>query len=104
MITSQTLCGGDDGTGGVVKATCGDDGGMSQTNDVVVTRALEVAAEMMCCDDGAMSQTNGMVLTTLVVAVTTYGDDGVISQTNGMVTKALVAEVVTYGDDDGVMS
>ena len=55
MITSQTLCGGDDGTGGVVKATCGDDGGMSQTNDVVVTRALEVAAEMMCCDDGAMS-------------------------------------------------
>ena len=39
----------------VVEATCGDDGGMSQTNDVVVTRALEVAAEMMCCDDGAMS-------------------------------------------------
>ena len=82
MITSQTLCGGDDGTGGVVKATCGDDGGMSQTNDMVVTRALEVAAEMMCGDDGAMSQTNGMVMKmTQVAAAVTYGDDSVMSRT-----------------------
>lgn len=64
----------------VVETTCGDDGGQSQTNDVVVmAAALAVAAVMTHGDDGATSQTNGVVVTmTLVVAAATYGDDGVI--------------------------
>jgi hypothetical protein len=65
----------------VVEATCGDDGGMSQTNDVVVAMALAMVAETSG-DDGATSQTNGVVVTmaqVVAVAVTCCDDDGVMS-------------------------